>query len=263
VEAALPAWHTGGVNRRKRLLLWIGGGTAVFVAIVAAGVLLLFRDSATPVTRDEASFGLDTVVSGTGIGDQGLYSYETRGTETASALGGSTHEYPEESFLAIVPEGCGETQRWQPLSERWDEYLVCDDGSLDRITTYHKWFGVAETHTYVCDESGRVYPAGDETGWAFTCVDEGDTTVEWRYEVIGPDTVDVGGEAVDALHLVATETASGRTVGTGVHDRWVLTDPYLVLRQETSVSNSTESPVGKVDYTEDFSLLITSLTPSG
>jgi hypothetical protein len=243
-------------------MLWIGGGTAVFLAVVAAGVLLLFRDSATPVTRDDASFGLGTVEPGDEIGDQGLYVYETEGFETASALGGSVHDYPVETFMAVRPDGCGTSYHWQPLSERWDEYLICDDGRLQRITTYHKWFGVAETHVYECDDSARAYPAGGESSWSFDCTEEGDTTVAWSYDVVGTETVEVAGEEVQALHLLAVERPEGRTVGTGEHHRWILTDPYLVLKQESVVANTTDSQVGDIDYTEEFSLLISSLLPS-
>lgn len=243
--------------------MWIGGGTAVFVAVVAIGVLVLFRDSATPVTREEATFGLGTLDAGTEAGDAGLYVYETTGFETASALGGGRHDYPAETFLSISPGDCGTVYRWQALEERFTEHHVCDDGRLDHTTSWHKWFGVEDLSDYVCDESARFAPVGDETEWAFKCEHVDVTTVHWVYEVVGTEMVDVGGVSVETLHIVATETDIGKTVGTGTHHRWILTDPYLVVKEVVEIVNTTESPVGGVDYVENYELILTSLTPTG
>lgn len=252
------------MQRAGRVALWVGGGTAVFVAVIAVGVLLMFRDSATPVTRAEATFGLGSLESGTGVGDQGLYVYETTGFETASALGGSTHNYPAESFLSIRPDECGTTYRWQSLEERWDEITVCDDGSIDRFTSYHEWFGVEDLSVYVCDETAHFLPVGDETSWSFSCVNEGVTTQNWVFEVVGLEIVDVGGEAVEVLHIVASETLTGDTIGGGVIHRWILPDRLLVVKESVEIANTTDShtPVGYVDYTEQYDLILTSLTPS-
>jgi len=250
------------MGRAKRLALWFGGGAVVFVAVIAVGVLVLFRDSATPVTREEATFGLDSFESGTEVGDVGLYVYETTGFETASALGGGRHDYPAETFLSVRPGECGTVYRWQALEERWTETYLCEEGRLDFTTAWHKWFGVEDLSDYECDDSARLFPIGDETTWAFMCENPGVTTVHWVYEVIGTEMVDVGGEAVETLHLVATETDIGTTVGTGTHHRWVLIDPYLVVKERVEINNTTESPVGGVDYVEQYEIVLTSLTPS-
>jgi hypothetical protein len=250
------------MGRAKRLALWIGGGTAVFVAVVAVGVLALFRDSATPVTLDEATFGLGAIEAGSEVGDQGLYVYQGTGFETADVLGGGRHDYPEQTYLSIRPEGCGNAYRWQALEERWTEHIVCDDGRLDRTISWHKWFGVEDLSDYVCDESARVLPIGDETTWAFSCENIGVTTVHWVYEVVGEEIITIGGEDIDVLHLTATETDIGATTGTGVHHRWVLTDPYLVVREQIEIDNSTESPVGPVAYVERIDMTLVSLVPS-
>ena len=251
------------MGRAKRWAWWLGGGTVVFVGVVALGVLLLFRDSATPITREEATFGLGTIESGTGVGDSGLYVYETTGFETASALGGGRHDYPTESYLSIRPGECGTVHRWQVLEERWAEWHVCDDGTLGHTVLFHQWFGLAETGVYPCGDGARLAPEGDETTWSFTCVEEAtETRIDWVYEVIGTESVVVAGEEIETLHLVATETNSGRTVGSGTHHRWILTDPYLVVKERVAIDNTTESPVGGVDYVERYEILLTSLVPS-
>ncbi len=235
------------MGRAKKLALWIGGGAAVFFAIVAVGVLVLFRDSATPLSEESTA---------------GLYVYQTTGFETASALGGGRHDYPAETYLSIVDRDCGTAYRWQALEERWDETLLCDDGRLDSSISWHKWFGVEDTSEYVCDESAHLYPIGDETTWAFSCENAGVTTVNWVYEVVGMETIGIGGEGVDVLHVMATETDSGTTVGTGTHHRWVLTDPYLVVKERVDIANTTDSPIGGVDYVEQYEIVLTSLSPS-
>lgn len=250
------------MGRGKRLALWLGGGTAVFIAIVAVGVLVLFRDSATPVTREDATFGLGSIESGTEVGDQGLYVYESTGFETASALGGGRHDYPAETFLSIRPGDCGNVYRWQALEERWTETHLCEDGRLDHTTAWHKWFGVEDLSDYVCDQSAHLVPIGDETTWAFSCENAGVTTVHWVYEVIGTETLHIDGEEIEVLHIVATETDVGTTVGSGTHHRWLLTDPYLVVKERVEISNTTESPVGGVDYVERYEIVLRSLTPS-
>ncbi|MBU1225734.1 MAG: hypothetical protein KJ698_00795 [Actinobacteria bacterium] len=235
------------MGRAKKLALWLGGGAAVFVAIVAVGVLVLFRDSATPLSGEDKA---------------GLYVYQTTGFETASALGGGRHDYPAETYLSVVVEDCGTAYRWQALEERWDETLLCEDGRLDRTTSWHKWFGVEDLSHYICDASAHVVPIGDETTWAFQCENAGVTTVHWVYEVVGIETVEIGGEEVEATHIVATETDSGTTVGTGTHHRWVLTNPYLVVKERVDIANTTESPIGGVDYVEQYEIVLTSLAPS-
>lgn len=263
METGRLACHTWVMARAKTIALWAGGGTAVFVAVVAIGVLVLFRDSATPVSREEITFGLGSMDAGTEIGDTGLYVYETSGFETASALGGGRHDYPAETFLSIRPGECGTAYRWQALEERWTETHLCDDGRLDYTTAWHKWFGVEDLSDYVCDDSAHVVPVGDETTWGFSCENIDVTTVHWVYEVVGTEMVEVAGEQVETLHLIATETDIGATVGTGTHHRWVLTDPYLVVKEVVAIDNTTESPIGGVDYVERYELVLTSLTPTG
>jgi hypothetical protein len=107
-----------------------------------------------------------------------------------------------------------------------------------------------------------VLPVGGETAWSFSCVNEGVTTVGWRYELAGVEVVEIASGAVEVMHIVAYQAPNGTTVGTGVHHRWVLADPYLVVKEVVQVENTTDSPVGPVDYTEEFSLLITSLVPT-
>ena len=180
----------------------------------------------------------------------------------ASALGGSTHDYPVETFLSIRADGCGTTYRWQSLEERWEEHTICEDGRLDRITSYHEWFRVTDLSVYVCDETAHMLPVGDETTWSFSCENEGVTTQEWAYEFVGIEVVDVGGEAAETLHIIASETVTGTTVGSGIHHRWFLLGSHLVVRETVEISNATDSPVGDVDYVEQYDLVLTSLTPS-
>ncbi|MCJ7725013.1 MAG: hypothetical protein MUP76_01290, partial [Acidimicrobiia bacterium] len=231
------------MERARKFALWIGGGTAVFAAVILVGVLVLFRDSATPLSEDDTS---------------GLLVYQTSGFETASALGGGRHDYPAETFLSISEEGCGTSYRWQALEERSTETILCDDGRLERTISWHKWFGVEDLSHYVCDASAHLVPIGEETTWAFQCENAGVTTVHWVFEVIGPETIAVGNESVETLHLVATETDIGTTVGTGTHHRWVLADPYLVVKERVDIANTTESPVGGVDYIEQYEIVLSS-----
>src|SRR6202042_1535711 len=63
----------------------------------------------------------------------GVYMYATRGSESASAPGllASSAQYPVTTTVTVFSDGCGQDWRWQPLTNRYEDLVVCrsPDGS--------------------------------------------------------------------------------------------------------------------------------------
>jgi hypothetical protein len=245
----------------RRRLLWIGGGLATLVIVAAAAVTFFFRDTATPVTEEEVAATL-AGGGGSAPGDHGLYSYATTGFETADALGGGRHDYPPETFLTLRAEGCGTVVRWQALKERWEEDLICDDGTLRRIDSYHEWFGVSDLHQYRCEAGAHAYPWDGETSWSFTC--STDVTFEtYTYDVVGIEELVIDGEAVPTLHLRILSEITGETTGEAEMHEWVLPGTHLVVKRTVRGDNVTDTRIGDVGYHEEYEAVLTSLNPVG
>ena len=64
----------------------------------------------------------------------GVYTYSTTGTESASAPGlpTNTQGYPSTTTMTVFSDGCGQDWSWQPLSNRYEDLVVCrsPDGAI-------------------------------------------------------------------------------------------------------------------------------------
>jgi hypothetical protein len=244
---------------RKR---WLVAGVVVGALVAVAGVVLfVFRDRATPAERGDVEA---TLVTGSGRpGDFGLYLYATSGFETTDALGGSRHGYPAQTYMTIQPGGCGTLVRWQALRERWDEWDYCADGSLAGWQAYHEWFGISNLEVWTC--SPPVPTQGDPgEAWAGNCVRAAGGHVDaaedsLRYEVVGYETLTVGTEQVETLHVRTTGLSSGGSDSSDTTDTWILPGTQLVVRQVAGDSSTSQSRIGAVEYREEYELNLVSL----
>ncbi len=190
---------------------WLVAGVVLAALVAATGALLfVFRDRANPVEREDVG---PTLVTGGGEpGDFGLYLYATDGFETTDALVGSRHDHPAQTYITIQPGGCGTLVRWQALEERWDEWDFCADGSLAGWQGYHEWFGVGNLEDWAC--SPPIPTQGDPgEAWTGTCTRDAGGQVDaaedrLSYEVIGYETLTVGTEQVETLHVRTTSAAA-------------------------------------------------------
>jgi hypothetical protein len=80
----------------------------------------------------------------------------------------------------------------------------------------------------------------------------------WRY--VGPESVTIGGEVVDAWHIRQERTISGAQDGIQATDAW-FRDDGLLLRSERDIEVTSPSPIGDVTYTESGSVELTGLEP--
>ena len=243
----------------RRRWWYIGGGVVALAAVGVIVFLLVFQDTATPVTLDDLTGAAG--VDGTEPGDPGVYSYRTIGFEETDAVGGTRHDYPSETFVTIVRVGCGVEVRWQPLQERWDAWEVCDDLTLVRIDAYHEFYGVSDLSAGVCD-AGAVFPPVEGETWSYHC-DDGLSFVDYTVGVIGVETLEIGGEPIETIHIREVSSSDGRTDGGATIDTWRLRGTALIVRRVVDSNTVTDSRIGDAAYTEQYTIELVSLRPVG
>jgi len=195
----------------------------------------------------------------------GVYVFDTQGSEHTDALSGQTHQYPAQTTMTISQAGCGQISRWQPLSERWDETETCqtDRGvALRRFTMYHEFYHQASQETFRCGTDAIVMPWKQTPGdrWTFRCSSDR-STLDMAVRVVGFETLSVGGEAIRSVHIRYDGTVSGADQGTQIQDRWISTQDGMFLRIVSSADAMTQTSFGRFRYTEHYRLDLTSTTP--
>ncbi len=271
---------TNDAPRRRLRWWWIAGGAVALLGLVAVALAFTaFRDTTTPLEAEEVveAFTSTTRSAGTPVtiatgtaggepGGYGVYVYETSGFEEIDALGGARHDYPAQSFMTLQAGGCGTKVRWDVLEERWSEWEVCDlDGvpALAAVDSFHRWYGVADLGEWVCNSPGPLQPpAPDVTAWTYEC-GTGASVETYRAELIGTETLVVGGEEVDTVHVRVVTSTEGRTNGSGKTDSWFLPGSPLVVRRIAAGDSVTPSAIGDVSYSERYELQLASLQPVG
>jgi hypothetical protein len=241
--------------------IWIVAGIGVALIVVIGGaVILSFRDSATPATEEDAVAGLGTMVVGSDPGDPGLYTYRTTGFATTDALGGGRHDYPGESHMTLQPGGCGTIVRWIPLQERILEWEYCDGVPIPAgWQDFHRWFGVVDDSRFECGATLASLPSSGET-WDVACSSD-NTTKDDTWEIIGGETLVIDGDEVEVVHVRRLSESSGRTVGPLVSDIWFLEGTVLPVRMTLLSDTVTSSPIGDVEFHEEFTLDLVELSP--
>lgn len=196
--------------------------------------------------------------------DEGVYPFATEGGGETDALGGARHDYPEQVPLIVRRGGCGYTVRWQPLDERWDEWEFCADGTarpMARITTYHEFFQRGQRQDFDCgrvEMSPAAYEPGDTLTW--TCR-SGNGEVDSTTTVVGIETLDIGGTPVRAVHHRHDVVFSGANEGSQVFEWWLEMETGLPVRLVRDLEVTSQSPFGKVNYSERFTSQAVTLTP--
>ena len=251
--------------------------SAVVLAVVGFGVYRIVSDRTSPVSVDEAVDRYRDSQAGTtpdptttavevrSLPAAGVYVYATDGEEHVSALGGSTHRYPAETTITVSPVDCGQRQRWSPLDERWDEQELCqtDDGLVRRgLRIHHQFFSMSDEEDFSCPGGYLLVPARPVVGdtWSTDCVAEMVHNTGTG-EVIGFETRVVGTEEVETVHVRLVEDGTGSSVSHGRDDYWLRVGDGLLIARESSVTSTTDSVIGAVDYSERYTLTLTSLVP--
>jgi hypothetical protein len=228
---------------------------ALGAAVIAAGTLLLLRNTTTPID----ALDLEVSVSGESLGDFGWYRYATEGFEEVDALQGGRHDYPGDSYLTLQPGECGEVVRWQPIAERWQEWHWCD-GVIVGERAYHEWFGVPDEETASCTGGEDYRTAGVGSAWTTVCTRDRSVSTA-TITNLGPEEITVAGAGVAAIHLAYEEVTEGETVGTTTADLWLHPRSPLVLRWSHEDDSATTSRIGDVGYTERLTIELATPDP--
>lgn len=265
---------------RPRLVRRIVAVVVVTLLAVAVTTYVVFEviydDTTTPVDTREvveafreslAEAGVDGDLGG--LPALGVYEYRTTGSQGVDALGGTTQEYPPTTTITVGREGCGVALRWDGLVERFEEWELCDsDGALvaPGYTSFRRFFGRDDRRDFTCVEPLLVVPADPVVGdtWSGVCA-EG--TYDDRYEATVAEigTVDVAGEAVEAVHVRLESTIDapdGDPRGDSRADLWFALDDRTLLRWEETTASTSGSMVGDVNLDETFTLELLDLRPS-
>lgn len=248
------------------------------IAAVSFGVRTLgSRDETDAVDATEASRlverddepGADEAHAAGRRPQPGTYTYEGSGTESVSALGGSTHEFPA-TIPVVVKLDPEDDCRWtsnvifveQHVEERrfcTDEQGVLDLGFTRRI----EFFNQLQTARYDCGDNARrldlAAAAGATTTWK--CVlDEEQATSAYTATSLGKERQDLGGEQVETWHVKVTSKQTGATRGSDTSEFWYL-ETGQPVRFTGTLDVDTDSVLGETRFQERFDYRLASLVP--
>ena len=139
----------------------------------------------------------------------GVYRYRTEGSESVDVLGGTTHTYPAETSLTVVPHGCGVTLRWAPLEQRSEEWGLCVTAQGVELQTdgafFHEFFGTAHPESMVCDRTVVLVPTTDssQSKVAQKCDVDGRPWLP-VWQVLERSTRTLDGTSVEVTHVRMT-----------------------------------------------------------
>ena len=253
------------VGHKARRRIWIALVLLGTVTVVALGTVIAVR---AWLTEEPHDVGVQETVDHfrTAANEKtevdGVYVYDTAGTESIDALGGDSHTYPVVSALTVMTEGCGVSMTWKPLDGRSESWMVCpSDGGLrtPRTNSEHTFFRQTYDTGFICEGSWWVPPTGI-TEWTSSC-ENADRTASRDGRVVGTEPYEVGGEQRQAIHVQWVDHLSRGSDGTVTTDVWIDRKTGLMLREHTVTDSRNDSPVGKVTFREGLDLKVRTLEP--
>ncbi len=283
---------TPSAKRRKhrsklRWLAIVAGAVlcaVLLICAIAAGVMtFLARDTASPYKLGQAlqqfrqlqrRDGASSDGRSSGLPTTGVYTYTTSGSESASAPGllSSTQGYPANTTMTVFSDACGEDWRWQPLSSRYEDLVVCRSAgnsiALKSRFDTEEFYGATDSRNFACTAGSLLLPAGARPGEKVsgTCTNGGNAnsgglSISYTGEVVSDDVLAVGGIGVPTTHLVLNERMTGDTVGTGHESIWLASATGLPVKVQRTENTRSQSAVGWVPSSETFSLDLVSAFP--
>jgi hypothetical protein len=256
-----------GTKGRRRTRIVVGSGLAVIALIVVAVIGVRLWLTAEPgevgvdETLDEFREQAAEVVIEQPV--DGVYVYDTSGMEQVDVLGGDSHEYPAETAMTVMTEGCGVRTTWAPLDGRSETMLLClrDGGAvLHESTTVHSFFRQTQATQYSCDPNLWWIPPEGVTDWEGQCTSP-DRTTHRVARVVSTGSFVVDSETRDAVHVRYTDTLAGASTGTVTGDLWLDQRTGLVLRERIRIDSHNDTVVGEVVFIEELELTLRSLEP--
>ena len=193
----------------------------------------------------------------------GVYVYDTAGQESVDALGGDTHTYPSDTARTVTAEGCGYRITWAPLSGRSESSLLClrDGGvAIAESTTAHEFLRQSDEEHFACDAGAWWLPPAGTTTWTTICR-TADRVSTRSAHVLATETLVIGGQSRDAIHVRYDDVLSAGSTGTTTSDLWLDRETGLVLKQHNEADTRNDSVIGVVVFRERLDLTLRSVTP--
>ncbi len=266
-------------HRVRNLLVAVLAVVVVAFAVLAGSYLLRGHPGAKSLRAAAEQFQRTSTSKPTPEGfalpAAGVYRASGSGTERISTPPNS------QSDSAVMPvtvsyaaHGCW-LWRIDYNTAHWHEYSFCPDTDrllLESQRNFVSWdFGltsVTNVARFTCSPPSPIVVSSPRPGerFAFRCVGT-NTAVSGRSISSGPvvivalGTLEIGGSPVQAVHLTRTQTISGAQVGRLEESWWFAATTGLPLEASRSYRLVTDSPIGKVTYTETGSWRLDSLVP--
>lgn len=203
----------------------------------------------------------------------GVYEYEGRGREHLDKPPKSQSQGPVvPATLTHGADGCWEF-RVDYSTGHWQSWDYCSrDGTLVERggMTYTKWdfvvFEVDNTSTFRCESVviRRDMAPGDR--WDQRCSGtntavEGTTEISGSFTLVGVEDLAIGGTKVPAYRFRQDHTIAGAQDGTSQNELWFATRDGMPLKNIRRHVVKSDSPIGKVTYTETGEFTLRSLEP--
>jgi hypothetical protein len=203
----------------------------------------------------------------------GVYTYVGSGSENISSPPKSQGQGPKmPATVTHQANGCW-TLRIDYSTHHWQSILYCPRGSGLYETggqTFEQFdfvfAKVNTTSTLACTPANPTVLPNMKVGqvWQQSCSGtstgiKGRMTSAGPFTFVGEETLDIGGTKVAAFHFHQARTLSGAQTGTQDADWWYDTTDGMLLRNRHSYVVKSDSPIGKITYTENAQLQLTSL----
>jgi len=195
----------------------------------------------------------------------GVYRYTTTGQEHVDALNGTTHAYPAETTITVIPDGCGVSLRWDALKERWDQWHLCATPNGVELETdgiqYHEFFSQPDNEAVACQAPVMLVPVTptEIAPQQQTCTLAADPWLP-LWTVLERATHTVDGEQVEVQHVqMQIEDDDQYWEHTTID--WYLALDGLPVEVVATKSSLSASPIGAIQYDEQYQLHLESLTP--
>ncbi len=260
----------------------VGGVLAVLVAV---GIALTLRDSARPVTVEEArdrtttTGGADDDTPSGEDGDlvrpaAGVYRYQGSGTESISTPPLSQTQGPTmPGTVEWGDDGCW-TFRIDLSSNHWQSWTYCPEGdTVSEVggSTWQRWMigatAITNLSVFTCTQGAVVVaPTAGPDSWDERCTGTsdtvpGETVSAGSYRLVGEESIDVGGTKVRTQHFTSERTMTGAQTGTERSELWFALDTGLPVRNERSITADSDTPIGTTTYTEEGAFSLVSAEP--
>lgn len=276
-------------HHRLRWALFGVLGGLVLLVVLAVGWFLWARNPPEEVSVEEAEqrFRASTTVAAESpttvegvrpfeLPPQGVYLADGAGTEDTSFPPVVEPQGPDMPVTVTWTDPDCYEFRIDYNTNHWQTWDVCltDAGLFEHggVTFQRRDYGAVKidsTATFVCDPPSALLEwemvAGDQL--ASSCVGtnstiDGSTTSAGTDTFVGIETLDIGGEELEAYHVRGERDVTGAQTGHQTFDLWMDVRSGLPLQRSHQIEVSTDTPIGPVDYREESEWTLRSLDAS-